>query len=152
MFTSETEHKEFKKSLAELKQGIVSLVADLLRRLHLVEAWGRGVPLILKNAPDVSFKELGSVFIASFKREYALKVTDPATDPVMRLLNELKNNDLAPGVLQQRLGLKHRATFRANYLYPALEAGLIEMTIPEKANSRLQKYRLTALGKQRVAR
>jgi hypothetical protein len=33
-------------------------------------------------------------------------------------------------------------------LKPALEQGLVEMTIPDKPNSRLQKYRLTALGKQ----
>jgi ATP-dependent DNA helicase RecG len=31
-------------------------------------------------------------------------------------------------------------------LKPALKAGFIEMTIPEKPNSRLQKYRLTKKG------
>jgi hypothetical protein len=42
-----------------------------------------------------------------------------------------------------RLKLSHRPTFRANYLNPALHQGLIERTIPEKPNSRLQKYRLS---------
>ena len=45
--------------------------------------------------------------------------------------------------LQTVLGLQDRKSFAARYLKPALTAGLIEMTIPEKPNSRLQKYQLT---------
>jgi len=45
------------------------------------------------------------------------------------------------------LKLKHKPTFRTNYLKPAIEAGLIELTIPEKPRSRFQKYRLTDKGK-----
>jgi hypothetical protein len=44
--------------------------------------------------------------------------------------------------LQIALGLQDRKSFSERYLKPALTAGLIEMTIPEKPNSRLQKYRL----------
>ena len=47
----------------------------------------------------------------------------------------------------KRLKLSHRPTFRSNYLNPALAAGLIEYTIPEKPQSRLQKYRLTRTGR-----
>ena len=49
--------------------------------------------------------------------------------------------------LQLALGLKDRAHFRQAYLSTALEAGLIEMTIPEKPTSRMQRYRLTDLGR-----
>ncbi|MFO7598231.1 MAG: cell filamentation protein Fic, partial [Candidatus Desulfacyla sp.] len=41
-----------------------------------------------------------------------------------------------------------RKSFRERYLKPALTDGLIEMTIPDKPNSRLQKYRLTDKGRQ----
>jgi predicted transcriptional regulator len=33
------------------------------------------------------------------------------------------------------------------HIEPLLKAGLIEMTVPDKPNSRLQKYRLTDSGK-----
>ena len=54
--------------------------------------------------------------------------------------------------LQETLQLKGDDNFRRLYLVPALEAGLVEMTIPSKPNSRLQKYRLTAKGKETQAR
>ncbi len=50
--------------------------------------------------------------------------------------------------LQEALGLQDRKSFRERYLKPALADGLIEMTIPDKPNSRLQKYRLTTKGRQ----
>ncbi|WP_350309920.1 Fic family protein [Pseudoalteromonas sp. SCSIO 43095] len=36
------------------------------------------------------------------------------------------------------LGLKDRKHFRERYLKPAIDAGIIEMTIPEKPNSKMQ--------------
>lgn len=50
--------------------------------------------------------------------------------------------------LQADLALANRDHFRKAYLLPALEAGLIEMTQPDKPNSRSQRYRLTAAGKK----
>jgi hypothetical protein len=46
------------------------------------------------------------------------------------------------------LNLKDRIGVMRNYIQPALKQGLIEMSIPDKPNSRLQKYRLTIPGKQ----
>ncbi len=43
--------------------------------------------------------------------------------------------------MMELLGLKHRPSFRDNYLLPALELGYIEMTIPNKPNSSKQKYK-----------
>ena len=49
---------------------------------------------------------------------------------------------LSASEIMKRLGLSHRPTFRQNYLNPALSNGIVEMTIPDKPNSRNQKYRL----------
>ena len=38
------------------------------------------------------------------------------------------------------LGIKHRTTFRNDYLNPLLDAGKIAMTIPDKPRSKNQKF------------
>ncbi|MCW8349020.1 hypothetical protein MD535_23805 [Vibrio sp. ZSDZ65] len=51
-------------------------------------------------------------------------------------------------VLMETIGIKHRPTFKKNYLSPAIEVGLVEMSNPEKPRSPNQLYRLTALGRK----
>jgi hypothetical protein len=81
------------------------------------------------------------------------QVTDPVTDPVARLLSVLRGSvPLKVSELMAKVGLAHKATFRANYLKPALVAGLIEMTNPASPNSPAQSYRLTEPGKKAVER
>ena len=53
--------------------------------------------------------------------------------------------------LQQLLGLSDKKSFTLRYIKPALQADLIEMTIPDKPTSRWQQYQLTALGIQQKA-
>lgn len=67
--------------------------------------------------------------------------TDQDQPQIGRLLSVLGNETLSAAELMQCLGLSHRPTFRRNYLNPALEQKLIERTIPDKPNSRHQKYR-----------
>lgn len=68
-------------------------------------------------------------------------VGDPATDPVAKLLAVLADKELSISELMQLLNLKHKPTFRNNYLKPALAKGVIEMTVPDKPSSKNQKYR-----------
>lgn len=69
------------------------------------------------------------------------QVTDQDKTPVERLLSALGDKTLSTAELMERLGLSHRPTFRKNYLNPALEQNLIERTIPDKPNSKNQRYR-----------
>jgi ATP-dependent DNA helicase RecG len=45
------------------------------------------------------------------------------------------------------LGLKDEKHFRESYQQVAVNTGLVEMTIPNKPQSRNQKYRLSAMGR-----
>ena len=60
---------------------------------------------------------------------------------LQRLLCVLGDDVLSAAELMARFGLSHRPSFRRRYLAPALAAGLIERTIPDKPQSSKQRYR-----------
>lgn len=64
------------------------------------------------------------------------------SDQVMQLILLMGQGEYRLTELMALLGLVHRASFQKNYLNPALDAGLIERTIPDKPKSPLQRYRL----------
>jgi len=78
------------------------------------------------------------------------QVVPQVTPQVAELLAAIQG-EMSREALQSAIGLTDRKSFRERYLKPALAAGLIEMTIPDKPNSRLQQYRLTAKGRQWLA-
>lgn len=69
------------------------------------------------------------------------QVTVQDKTPIERILSAIGDETLSATELMERLGLSHRPTFRKNYLNPALEQKLIERTIPDKPNSKNQKYK-----------
>ena len=69
------------------------------------------------------------------------QVTVQVTEQVEKLLEVMIDKEYSTREMMELLGLRHRQTFRDNYLLPALELGYIEMTIPDKPNSSKQKYR-----------
>ena len=58
-----------------------------------------------------------------------------------RLVDVLGNEVLSTNEIMLRLGMTHKPTFRKNYLNPAIEMGLVEMTVPGKPRSRYQRYK-----------
>ncbi len=67
-------------------------------------------------------------------------VSDPATDPVEKLLSVMGEGYLSSAQIMAKVGLSHKPTFRKNYLLPALEQGFIGMRYPDTPNSPKQKY------------
>lgn len=65
---------------------------------------------------------------------------------VVRLLKVL-DGEMERIELQATLGVKSRSNFSKYYLRPAIEYGLVEMTIPGKPSSPKQRYRRTVAGR-----
>jgi ATP-dependent DNA helicase RecG len=137
---------------------LVSYVAKGLLPYH---GLGSGIKRALEEWPQIDFIDdrEGCLFTATVHRLEEVQKQPPRTtqsptqltDPVDRLIQALGGNELSSSELREALNLKHRHTFRQNYLHPALERGVIEHTIPEKPQSRHQKYRLTVSGRSLLA-
>ncbi len=56
------------------------------------------------------------------------------------------NQQLKVSEVMTTIGLKHRPTFLANYLTPAIEAGFVTMLYPNSPRHPRQRYRLTPKG------
>ncbi|MBV1884530.1 MAG: helix-turn-helix domain-containing protein [Pseudomonadales bacterium] len=148
-------------TIEDMKRGISMIrnpvIARVFRELKLIEQWGSGVQRIFAEAamqglPEPQIKEIANrlrfiIFLAQ-TQSVTQSVTQSSDLPesLLGLLRALGQGPLSSGELRERLGLKHRTNFRNHYLVPALEAGLIELTLPDKPNSRFQQYRLTAKG------
>jgi hypothetical protein len=79
--------------------------------------------------------------------EVAPEVTPEVTPEVKRLLAVLQG-EMSREQIMALLRLRDEKHFRVRYQQAAIAAGLIEMTLPDKPRSRLQRYRLTATGQR----
>ncbi|WP_303203324.1 Fic family protein [Raoultibacter timonensis] len=128
------------------------IIADLFQRLGFMERRGSGLRKIREETARCAnyreeflplFIDDGHTFTVILKNmNYQSKSKpDQVTDQVKRMLDVLGCDSSSALEIMERLSLSHRPSFRTTYLVPALNLGLIERTIPDKPNSRLQKYR-----------
>lgn len=76
------------------------------------------------------------------------QVTDQVTDQVKELLAWLNQKEPQKlSAILEGLSLKHRPTFKKNYLLPALSQKWVALTAPDSPKSPQQKYYITELGK-----
>ncbi|NQT60362.1 MAG: hypothetical protein HQ557_15385 [Bacteroidetes bacterium] len=129
------------------------------RRLEFKETWGTGIQkmrLETEKYPEIelSIKEIDNAFQIQFINGATIDTTmDVAMDVTMDVdwLKKLKG-EMNRAELQSALKLKNDDHFRKAYLAPAMEAGIIEITLPDKPRSIKQKYRLTEKGKKMEAK
>jgi hypothetical protein len=141
------------------------LLAEALYLTKYIERMGTGTRDMIRRCREAGLAEpefsLSDGFTTAIRRklrpatqevagEVAGEVTREVAGEVVRLLRVFRGEHTRQD-LQQRLGLRGEENFRALYLVPAVQAGLIEMTRPDAPRSRLQKYRLTERGRAALA-
>lgn len=97
-----------------------------------------------KNGNSTAFIEFMLKMINDTLNEFLLKAEPEiarTNNYVSKLLDVMDYNiPMTATEIMQKLGIKSKETFRKNYLDPAIENGLVKMTIPDKPTSKNQMY------------
>ena len=97
-----------------------------------------------KNGNSTAFIEFMLKMINDTLNEFLLKAEPEIAQTnnyVSKLLDVMDYNiPMTATEIMQKLGIKSKETFRKNYLDPAIENGLVKMTIPDKPTSKNQMY------------
>ena len=117
----------------------------VFRDLDLVEHLGSGVPRILRSYGKECFKFTENFLRMTFP---ASEQVTPQVTPQVEYLLKIFEGTHYRSELQEKLNLSDREYFRKNYLKPAIEEGLVALTIPDKPTSIKQQYYLTEKGEQ----
>ena len=134
-------------------------ITDVFYRRGLIEQWGRGTQKIVELCVKAGHLEpdfgqpAGSVFVrfrAIVRRETG-QAGEQVSEQVTRMLAFCEVAK-TKGEILAHLGLAPVYLNYRRHLYPWVQQGLLERTIPDKPQSRLQQYRLTEKGRHWLAR
>ena len=128
--------------------------------MNLIEQWGTGVPRMFKQAEDLGLPEpqiveLGMrvrfiVYLAELMhvktahKKVKAQVEVQVAQVDLEILAACALNPLSSAEIAAALGHKQLSGNLRKALPRLRDAQLLEYTIPDKPNSSLQKYRLTA--------
>jgi ATP-dependent DNA helicase RecG len=154
-------------TIEDMKQGISKIrnpvVARVFRELNLIEQWGSGVRRMFREAEELGLPSPEIIEIG-LRLRFIVHLAEPvAARNESRLESRLESQLESPLATKVFLHLAQDADNKAGMsrmlghktisgelnkqIKRLLSLNLIEMTIPDKPNSRLQKYRLTERGK-----
>jgi Fic family protein len=75
------------------------------------------------------------------------QVDEQVSEQVAQMLRACARNPKSKAELLEAAGLANAYLNYKRHIFPLIESGVLELTLPDKPNSRLQKYRLTPKGK-----
>ena len=125
-------------------------VANVFFRAGMIEAWGRGIEKVMQAcvdrglAPPELRYETPGLWVDFAIRDQAGTKLGPSPDQARILQKCVQATAIRD--LMILMGRRNRTKFRDQVLKGLLDAGLIEMTIPDKPRSSKQKYQITVEG------
>lgn len=148
-------------------------IGEFLKELELTEGRSTGIPKILRslkenNSPPPEFKtdEDRTYYYIKFNVNPEVKSEDikknmsgaqlraqsgaQSDDRTVDILKAIKNEPKSTKEIMDDIGLEKKTGSLKRTLKDLLEKGMIEYTIPEKPRSRLQKYRITVIGRNEI--
>mgnify|MGYP004578235131 FL=1 len=71
-----------------------------------------------------------------------IRKSDSETSEYVKRMLDVMEYDIpyTSNAIMEALGLRSKETLRKNYINPAIELGVIRMTLPDKPNSKNQRY------------
>ncbi len=138
------------------------IIADVFHRAGLIEKWGRGTNRVIAmckkhGAPPPLFEERQGFLIVTFRAQLVAGGAAGTSEAQsgaqseaqsIRVLGALSRGALSARALADALGMRSKTGALKRTLSEMLSETLIEYTLPDKPNSRLQKYRLTPEGEK----
>lgn len=127
------------------------LIADVFFRRGLIERWGRGTQVLVEECKragctEPSYRLSGGCFVVTFPLEAGLGPESEAGAESgaesLRVLQALEAGPLSKAEIASTLGRDSVTGALNRTIRGLLAEGRIALTLPDKPNSRLQKYRL----------
>ena len=151
----------FQLPISKLKQPHASypanpLIAEPMYLTGFIERMGTGIPDMVNACLSAGLREPELMQEEAFRvilwrngttTPYDTPYDTPHVSNLVKRLIMLISGEMSRPELQKIVGINDISHFRGSYIIPALEQGLLEMTLPDKPKSRQQKYRLTEKGK-----